>query len=204
MNSLHCPKCHSHNIYPERDRSFDPDPWILVCHTCGHRVYGEEGIRTLVQRQAPAILKLFVAKLAAAKKEMEDVALRRAQLAAQPVVAQTSRRSRVVGAEPVPEFRHEGEENRGRPSLQVVDRSRSESRETRRTAAPRKAGRASTGRRGALMVHCAVCNTGVWRRPWDVKSCKSGLFFCCTEHRLQYLRSGQALVTRDGGLEAAS
>lgn len=204
MNALHCPKCHSHNIYPERDRSFDPDPWILVCHTCGHRVYGEEGIRTLVQRQAPSLLKLFVAKLAAAKREMEEVALRRAQAAAQPVVAPPSRRSRVAGAEPVPEFRQDGDELRARTSLQVVDRHRGEAREARRAAAPRKAGRTSTGRRGALMVNCAVCNAGVWRRPWDVKSCKSGLFFCCTEHRLQYLRSGQALITRDGVLEAAS
>lgn len=51
MNRLWCPKCGSTNLKPEQDRSFEPDPWILACYGCGNRVYGQENILKLAQRQ---------------------------------------------------------------------------------------------------------------------------------------------------------
>ena len=225
MSAISCPKCSGHNIYQERDRTFEPDPWILVCHTCGHRIYGEEEIRGLIQRQAPHLVKAFSAHIAARKAEIRENIRPAPSRPIQP--ADSPRRGRVlvhcalcgigiwrrpydVKASPNKRFfcsldhltdfkRREMEDQKAthRPSRAPAPR------DGRRPTVDKRKEVTAGGRRGALMVHCAVCGKGVWRRPWDVKTCKSGLFFCSGEHRLHWLRSGQPLVAREGEAQPA-
>lgn len=222
MSAIRCPKCRGHNIYQERDRTFEPDPWILVCHTCGHRIYGEEEIRGLIELQAPHLVKAFSAHIAARKAEIREN-IRPAP--SRPIQATDSpRRGRVlvhcalcgigiwrrpydVKASPNKRFFCSLEHLTDFKRREMEDQKATR-RPTRAPAAARDGRRPSSGdkrgaskgtgsRRGALMVNCAVCGKGVWRRPWDVKTCKSGLFFCSGEHRLHWLRSGQPLVSRE-------
>lgn len=226
MSAINCPKCSSQNIYQERDRTFEPDPWILVCHTCGHRIYGEVEIRGLIQEQAPHLVKAFSAHIAARKAEIREN-IRPAPSRRPVQQAGSPRRGRVlvhcalcgigiwrrpydVKASPNKRFfcslehltdfkRREMEDKK---AAQRPSRSPAPGQPNRRPGAGKR--KSSSGRRGALMVHCAVCGKGVWRRPWDVKTCKSGLFFCSGEHRLHWLRSGQPLVAREQQQDSSS
>lgn len=222
MSAIRCPKCRGTNIYQERDRAFDPDPWILACHTCGHRLYGEEEIRALIQKQAPHLVKAFTAQITAKKAELREAI--RPATPKPPQITDSPRRGRVLvhcalcgigtwrrpydvkssqnkrffcSLEHLTEFkRRELEERKGKRK-----HNHNESIRTGRRGPEAPSQKGVSGRRGALMVHCAVCNEGVWRRPWDVKTCKSGLFFCSGEHRLQWLRSGQPLTAHEAGIQ---
>ena len=79
---IQCPKCTSTNTYIEKDSSSAIGAMVLVCWACGKRVYGEPGIRIIVEPQYEEYLRHIKetkeAKRLAARRERER--LRREEL----------------------------------------------------------------------------------------------------------------------------
>ena len=211
MSAIYCPKCESGVLYQERDRDFEPDPWILVCHTCGYRLYGEKSIMGLIKGQAPHLLEVFCAHIAVNNTRRHQ--LYHAPPARPPQPGNHPRRGRVLvhcafcgtgiwrrpydirtspnkrffcSLEHLTAFKRQDVDVQKNDAGTSSRRSHSKCRhEKNRQQKP------PARRRGAVMVRCTVCDTEIWRRPWDVRSCKSGRFFCSRKHYVQYRRSIQ-------------
>ncbi|MCK6530748.1 hypothetical protein L6R50_25375 [Myxococcota bacterium] len=215
MNSLYCPHCGDRHLVLELDPAFVVDPVVVHCRTCGFRIYGDEAVRALVERQRTGLVcstqpPASDPQDAVAGGDGDDPPARAAKrrgrheypcaLCGQAV----HRRPWDLRTTPSGLFfcsrehmyehrrryfagRDEGAESPaadsaggawGRPLEDGEVRAR------RRRAPPRR----DAHRRGAQPVSCALCGERVWRRPWDLRDSKSGLFFCRREHRTAYER----------------
>lgn len=217
MKRYYCPHCGERRLSLEIDPRLGVDPAVLACLVCGFRLYGEEAVRDLVARQDDGIVSFPSQPPDVSTPPAVEPAPRRPDASAPAEVAHARRRGgravpcslcgapvwrrpwdvRASGSghffccrEHLYEHRRRTFGGRSASGVAHMEPVIPENERVGRVRPPKRAHRRDD-RRGAQAVTCALCGQRVWRRPWDVRDSKSGLFFCSREHRTRFGRRGR-------------